>query len=159
MTACGPLCAPMTVGVGSLPLPAGSGRCGPVMRGVAAQGFRPFLHGTEGRKEKRDKSRGRRCHLRPVTSSRSAGRYGVLRCIKSGVKIPAVLSPLRSRSQKGYSRKKKTGVTHGSVPALLAEKRKQPVLPAAPSAPLRPGDQGRKNIAERTGTPSKLAPQ
>ena len=80
--------------------------------------FSPLWGGNEGYgacdDDKPDKGRGRRCHLQPVTSARSAGRYGVLRCIKSGVKIPAVLSPLRSRSQKGYSRKKKTGGTHGS---------------------------------------------
>ena len=40
----------------------------------------------ELRKEKQDKNRGRQWLLRPVTSPRSAGRYGVLRCIKSGVK-------------------------------------------------------------------------
>ena len=83
--------------------------------------FSPLWGGNEGYgacdDDKRDKGRGRRWRLRPVTSSRSAGRYGVLRCIKSRVKIPAVLSPLQSRSPKGYSRKKKTGVTHGSGPA------------------------------------------
>ena len=76
MTACGPLCGPMTGGAASLPLPAGSGRCGPVVGGVAAQGFQPFLHGTEGRKKKQDKRRGRRWRLRPVTTARSAGSYG-----------------------------------------------------------------------------------
>ena len=98
--------------------------------------FSPLWGGNEGYgacdDDKPDKSRGRRWLPRPVTSSRSAGRYRVLRCIKSGVKIPAVLSLLRSRSQKGYSRKKKTGATHGSGPALLAEKRKQPNLPKGP---------------------------
>ena len=49
---CGPLCGPMTGGAESLPLLAGSGRCGPVVGGVAAQGFRR----TEGRKEKQDKT-------------------------------------------------------------------------------------------------------
>ena len=44
----------MTGGAGPLPLPAGSGRCGPVVGGVAAQGFRPFLNGTEGRKKEQD---------------------------------------------------------------------------------------------------------
>ena len=56
MTACGPLCGPMPGGAESLPLPAGSGRCGPFVGGVAAQGFRPFLHGTEGRKKKQEKA-------------------------------------------------------------------------------------------------------
>ena len=42
---------------------------------------------------------------------------GALRCIKSGVKIRPVLSPLRSRSPKTYCHKEKTGVTHGSGPA------------------------------------------
>ena len=84
MTACGPLCGPMTGGAASLPLPAGSGRCGPVVGGVAAQGFQPFLHGTEGRKKKQDKRRGRRWRLRPVTTARSAGSYGSFGCIKSG---------------------------------------------------------------------------
>ena len=36
---------------------------------------------------------------------------GVLRCIKSGVKIRPVLSPLRSRSLKSYCHSEKTGVT------------------------------------------------
>ena len=49
---CGPLCGPMTGGAESLPLLAGSGRCGPVVGGVAAQGFRR----TEGRKEKQEKA-------------------------------------------------------------------------------------------------------
>ena len=48
---------------------------------------------------------------------RCAGRYGVLRCIKSGVKIPAVLSPLRSQSPNSYCYNEKIGVTHGSGPA------------------------------------------
>ena len=56
VTACGPLCGPMPGGAESLPLPAGSGRCGPFVRGVAAQGFRPFLHGTEGRKKEQEKA-------------------------------------------------------------------------------------------------------
>ena len=59
---CGPLCGPMTGGAESLPLLAGSGRCGPVVGGVAAQGFRR----TEGRKEKQDKNRGHRWLFRPV---------------------------------------------------------------------------------------------
>ena len=98
--------------------------------------FSPLWGGNEGYgacdDDKPDKSRGRRWLLRPVTSSRSAGRYGVLRCIKSGVKIPAVLSPLRSRSPNSYCHNEKIGVTHGSGPALLAEKRKQPNLPKGP---------------------------
>ncbi|ERK68329.1 hypothetical protein HMPREF1546_00115 [Oscillibacter sp. KLE 1745] len=53
-----------------------SGRCGPVVGGVAAQGFRPFWSGTEGRKKKQDKRRGRQWRLRPVTTARSAGSYG-----------------------------------------------------------------------------------
>ena len=56
MTACEPLCAPITGGAESLPLPAGLGQRGPAVGGAAAQGFRPFLHGTEGRKEKQEKA-------------------------------------------------------------------------------------------------------
>ena len=76
MTACGPLYRANGDGVASYPSQRVSGQCGPVVGGVAAQGFRPVLHGTEGRKKKQDKSRGRRWLLRPVTSARSAGSYG-----------------------------------------------------------------------------------
>ena len=83
---CGPLCGPMTGGAESLPLLAGSGRCGPVVGGVAAQGFRR----TEGRKEKQDKNRGHRWLFRPVTSPRSAGRFKKSRgYLKWGQKQPA----------------------------------------------------------------------
>ena len=68
---CGPLCGPMTGGAESLPLLAGSGRCGPVVGGVAAQGFRR----TEGRKEKQDKA----VSSPPPTPPRNAGRDKGLR--------------------------------------------------------------------------------
>ena len=64
----------MTGGAGSLPLPAGSGRCGPVVGGIAAQGFRPFLHGTEGRKKKQEKALALLC-ARADTTARSAGGF------------------------------------------------------------------------------------
>ena len=93
------------------PLPAGSGRRGPVVGGAAAQGFRPFLHGTEGRKKKQDKDRGRRWLLRPVTSARSAGSYRGFGCIKSGVKNRQRGSRLWSQSPNSYCHNEKTGVT------------------------------------------------
>ena len=68
--------------------------------------------------------------------------------ITSAVTIPERLLP--QEENRGHTRFR---------PGLIGRKEKQPALPAAPSAPLRPGDWERKNIAERTGTPSKIAPQ
>lgn len=68
-----------------------------------------------GRKKKQDK---RRRRLRPVTTARSAGSYGGLGCIKSGVKIRAELSSLRSLFQRGYCRKENQGVTQGICTAF-----------------------------------------
>src|SRR5699024_11080719 len=59
--------------------------------------------------KEQDKSRGRRWRLRPVTSPRSAGRYGVLRCIKSGVKNRQRGSRLWSQSPNPYCHNEKTG--------------------------------------------------
>lgn len=57
---CGPLCASVAGEAESLLFPAGLRQREPVMGGIATQGFRPFWSGTEGRKEKQDKRRGRR---------------------------------------------------------------------------------------------------
>ena len=73
---CEPLCASIAGGAESLPLPKSSsriwGRCSRDY-GEGILIFRPLFG---GRKEKQDKGRGRRWRLRPVTSPRSAGRYG-----------------------------------------------------------------------------------
>ena len=143
---CGPLCGPMTGGAESLPLLAGSGRCGPVVGGVAAQGFRR----TEGRKEKQDKNRGHRWLFRPVTSPRSAGRYGVLRCIKSGVKNRRQGSHLRSQSPNSYCHNEKIGVMprKGEV---YGQKREIRLLshPGEESHPGAPVSGGRKPEHDR----------
>ena len=73
---CGPLCASVAGEAESLLFPAGLRQREPVMGGIATQGFRPFWSGTEGRKKKQDKRRGRQWRLRPVTTARSAGSYG-----------------------------------------------------------------------------------
>lgn len=63
---CGPLCASVAGEAESLLFPAGLRQREPVMGGIATQGFRPFWSGTEGRKEKQDKRRGRR---RPLSEA------------------------------------------------------------------------------------------
>ncbi|MSA84944.1 hypothetical protein GKD75_19385 [Odoribacter splanchnicus] len=83
---CGPLCGPMTGGAGPLPLPAGSGRCGPVVGGVAAQGFRPFLNGTEGRKKEQDKQRGRKRPCLEHLCPQCGQLRGLLRGLEMGSK-------------------------------------------------------------------------
>ena len=73
---CEPLCASIAGGAESLPLPAGADRIWAAVPETAERGiliFRPLFG---GQKEKQDKGRGRRWRLRPVTSPRSAGRYG-----------------------------------------------------------------------------------
>ena len=114
---CEPLCASIAGGAESLPLPAGADRIWAAVPETAERGiliFRPLFG---GQKEKQDKGRGRRWRLRPVTSPRSAGRYGVLRCIKSGVKNSRRGSRLRSQSPRGYCHNEKTGVTRVSSAA------------------------------------------
>ena len=111
MTACEPLCAPSKPGQSPCPSRRVPSPCGPVVGDAAAQDFRPFWNGTEGRKEKQDKGRGRRWRLRPVTSARSAGSYGGFGCIKSGVKNRQRGSRLWSQSPNSYCHNEKIGVT------------------------------------------------
>ena len=94
-----------------------------------------------------DKSRGRQWLLRPVTSPRSAGRYGVLRCIKSGIKIRPVLSPLRSRTRNTYCHNKKTEVKPQKG-AVYGQKREIRLLPLS-------GEEGHL----RAAVPGGLKPQ
>lgn len=88
-----PACAPLWAAVWpddgrgrAPPLPAGSGRCGPVVGGVAAQGFRPFLNGTEGRKKEQDKQRGRKRPCLEHLCPQCGQLRGLLRGLEMGSK-------------------------------------------------------------------------
>ena len=116
MTACEPLCGPITGGAEPLPLPASTGRIWaivPPLRRSAYPWYLPLSN-----RFTRDEKKSR---INAGVTGGASGRSqlpavravtGALRCIKSGVKIRRpVLPSLRSLSPSPCCHNEKTGVT------------------------------------------------